>query len=883
MPESEKSHLRLDRHEDSRSSSTTGGEHLILSPLSGPVLSLQEIPDKVFSNGLVGNGLAIDPVIGCIYSPFNGRVIQLHSSHHAITLESDSGIQLLIHIGLDTVKLKGEGFVPLVKLGDIVTTGCPLIEFDIDFLALHAKSLISPVLVLEPTVASINQVSNTSVAAQTPLFSFNVSAEKKSSRENSHSTSKDQQSSKSEEILITDPTGLHARPAAVIAGCAKKFQSDIQLLKGDQHANAKSVLSIMSLEVGGHEKVRFSAHGSDAEEALKTIVQELNRALNNVNSPKKPSPTTKPSSPRGIERQVSSNENELTGLQASPGIAIGQVVQMKNEDIEVDEYGGDFKTEETRLKNAIDAAKVQLSDLQKIPSESSDETRAMIFAAHAELLEDPDLLTLTWQHMHNGKSAAFAWKTAINNHAELIESLSNEVLAARGNDLRDVGRRVLRLLSPQNSQGVASQNTSFETEGPTIVIATHLTPSDTASLDRNKVVGFCTVDGGTTSHVAILARSMGIPAIVGIDERALLIKDGTEVILNADTSTLHSSPSKQDIEKIKVEKERQDRVHQEELAQTHQPATTRDGHNIEVAANIGNATDSLKAVELGGDGVGLLRSEFLFLDRQEAPSEDEQLQVYQKITDTLEHRPLIIRTLDVGGDKPLAYLPLPTEENPFLGERGLRLSFAKPELFRSQIRAVLRVQRRGLLRLMFPMVSSLDEFLAAKKIVEEERSQLAAPPIEIGVMIEIPSAALTADTLAREVDFFSIGTNDLAQYTLAMDRGHPQLARKIDAFHPAVLKLIDMTVQAAQTHGKWVGVCGSIASEALAAPILLGLGVNELSVSAPSLPTIKAKVRQLHLESCKNLAQEALKLADGTAVRALCAEYLEKIDREGER
>ncbi len=462
-----------------------------------------------------------------------------------------------------------------------------------------------------------------------------------------------------------------------------------------------------------------------------------------------------------------------------------------------------------------------------------------------------------------GKSAAYAWQRAYSTHAERLAQLRNALLAGRANDLRDVGRRVL---------GIITGHPPEEPELPpeTILVAEELTPSDTASLDRTRVLGFCTVGGGATSHVAIIARALDIPAVAGIEPRALDLENGKPVILDGTRGTLRLDPDRAEMARIRDIKEKTAARRRADLDAAQEPAVTRDGHRVEVVANIGNEQEAGEAVRMGAEGVGLLRSELLYLDRATAPTEDEQYRVYDGISAALEGRPMIIRTLDVGGDKPLPYLPMPREENPFLGVRGVRIALDRPEILRTQIRAILRLAQTRRVGIMFPMVSTLDEIRSIKGVLDEEREKIGrGTPLEVGIMVEVPSTAVMAAQFAKEVDFFSVGTNDLTQYTLAMDRGHPKLAPKADAMNPAVLRLIAQTVEGAHASGKWVGVCGGIASDPQAVPILVGLGVDELSVSVPSVPTVKAEVRGRTLEECKALAQRALTRDTAADVRAL--------------
>jgi phosphocarrier protein FPr len=521
--------------------------------------------------------------------------------------------------------------------------------------------------------------------------------------------------------------------------------------------------------------------------------------------------------------------------------------------------------EQRQLEGAIAKAKNQLEALRTKLQEQSDVDKAAIFEAHEELLDDPDLHSIADSLISKGKSAAFAWREAVETHARLLESLKNELFVARAGDLRDVGKRVLESLAGSEHGALP------EVPPDTILIAEDLSPTDTAGLDRSRVRGFCTTLGGATSHVAILARSLDIPAVAGINPRALDLPNGTPVILDGTKGMVIVAPDQDQVKRISERQQQHAARRAAALETAHGPAATTDGHRIEVAANIAGPADAELVVQLGGEGVGLLRSEFLFMGRPEAPTEDAQFEAYSTIARTLgPGRPLIVRTLDVGGDKPLAYLPIPPEENPFLGERGIRVSLNHPEMLRTQLRAILRASQHGGVRVMFPMIATLAELREARKLLDEERKQLGVSPIEVGIMIEIPAAALMAHQFAREVDFFSIGSNDLTQYTLAMDRGRPQLAPKIDGLSPSVLQLIAMTTRAAKAEGKWVGVCGGIASDPQAAPLLIGLGVAELSVSVPTIPAIKAQIRTLDMTACKQLAQQALELESAAEVRALC-------------
>jgi phosphocarrier protein FPr/phosphocarrier protein len=405
-----------------------------------------------------------------------------------------------------------------------------------------------------------------------------------------------------------------------------------------------------------------------------------------------------------------------------------------------------------------------------------------------------------------------------------------------------------------------------------ILVAEELMPSQLSNLDASRLAGFCTARGGPTSHVAILAASMGVPALVAGGAAVLRIPDDAPLILDADRGLLHVQPPADDLAKLERETAQRKVVAEANLKAAAADCVMADGTRIEVYTNVGKVADAVKGVAKGAEGCGLLRTEFLFLDRQTAPDEDEQAAQYQAVATALQGRPLIIRTLDVGGDKPLPYLPLPREENPILGLRGVRIGLRRPEILRTQLRAILRVRPVGQCRIMVPMVATLDEVRAVRDMLDHEREALGhAPPVQLGVMVETPAAAVTADQLATEADFLSIGTNDLTQYVLAMDRGNPDLAARLDALHPSVLRLIRLTAEGAAKHGRWVGVCGALASDPAAAPLLVGLGVTELSATPPTIPDIKAALRPLDKAACVALATEALAQESAAAVRSLLA------------
>ena len=832
----------------------------LVAPLSGFLFPIEQVPDPVFAQKMVGDGISIDPISTVLSAPCDGDVIQVHPSNHAITVKTDEGIEILMHIGLDTVELRGKGFIPRVKLGDRVTTGTPLIEFDIDYIALHAKSLLTQVVVTNSDRIAEFVYPSGRVQSGQDIFLELVLTENKV-----NTAAIGGEVVTSEPIVIHNPTGLHARPAAVLVNLAKKFQSSVYLRRGDNHVNAKSVVTIMGLQVGHGETVTLEAQGDDAKEAITELTEAVQSGLGEEGTMPASAPASIAQSALKAPppRPKSDNPNIIVGVAASSGLAVGQTYRVREQKLEVEAVGDTPEKERRQLEEAIARAALEVESIRAKVHGQGDPGKAAIFAAHQEILDDPEMMNIANSAINKGKSAAFAWQHTYTTEADKLANLDNELLAQRANDIRDVGMRVLRLLT-----GVEA--TEIKYPHNTILLAEDLTPSDMANLDRDRIVGFCTLAGGATSHVAILARSMGIPAIAGAAPRMMDLVDGTPVILNGTKGQLQLNATPQAIERTRDRIARQNAKQANDLKLAFNPAVTLDGHHVEIVANIGSLKDAQEATSLGAEGVGLLRTEFLFMERSKAPTEDEQTGIYRSIAEVMgADKPIIIRTLDVGGDKPLPYLPMAHEENPFLGERGIRFGFDQPELQRTQLRAILRAASAGKLRVMFPMIGRIEELRMAKAMLEEERQHLGLPSVDVGIMIEIPSAAVMAETLAKEVDFFSVGTNDLTQYTLAVDRGHPKLAPFVDGLHPAVLRLIDQAVQGARRHDKWVGVCGGIGSDPQAIPILIGLGVKELSASVSMIPRIKAQVRSLNLDGCQKLAAQALSMETAADVRDL--------------
>ncbi len=529
------------------------------------------------------------------------------------------------------------------------------------------------------------------------------------------------------ELVIRNPTGLHARPAKTFVQLAKEFKSEIRVAHGKKKANAKSMLSVLALGVHSGESIRIMIKGDDEEAAARAIEEAVRSGLGETehllpDTPTETSPPTPKAEPQPEITPGTDGSADKGGTPAAPGIAIGPVFQLKRTEIVLEESFQGEEIEHNRLKTAFAAARAQLITLRDEMDPGAAE-EAEIFDVHLELMDDPDLIDGLNSQIDAGQSAGHAWKQVIDERAAVIAQLDDPLLAARVADLHDVGDRVLRALL-----GLGPETQQWP-DHPVIVVADDLTPSDTAALDKDRVLGFCTAGGGPTSHSAIIARALGLPAVVSAGERVLSLDDGTLLILNGQTGELLIDPDEKTLQEAEAALDRERTRRAAAVKSAAEPAVTVDGHRVEVAANIGGPADARDAHAAGAEGVGLLRTEFLFLERTSPPTEEEQYAVYSEILAALENQPVILRTLDIGGDKPLPYIDVPHEDNPFLGERGLRLCLNRPELLRQQVRAALRATDSGVLRIMFPMVADVSEWRRARAIVEEIRAELNAPRV----------------------------------------------------------------------------------------------------------------------------------------------------------
>ncbi|WP_035987632.1 phosphoenolpyruvate--protein phosphotransferase [Paraburkholderia caribensis] len=855
------------RVEESRLKSHSEGHIVLLAPMTGPVVPLAKVPDPVFSGGMFGDGIGIDPLEGKLVAPCDGVVMHLARTGHAVTITTAEGAEILLHIGIDTVELNGKGFAPLIEQGANVRAGEVLIEFDQDAVARSAPSLVSVIAIANSDAFEIVEraaADGVLKAGESPLLTLRVrdGAAVAASREASSVSEEARQT-----IVLEHAGGLHARPAARAREAARGLDARVEVRFEGRKAAIESVVGLLGLGAGQGATVEIVGIGAQAGAAVEAVVRELTREAHGE-AEEKPARQLSPAPVAAVSKTGEAlAPNTLAGVCAAPGIAVGKLVRWDDADIDPPETTGNTPAAESRaLDKAIAAVDGELNTTVRDASQRGAHGEAGIFAVHRVLLEDPTLIDAARDLISLGKSAGFAWREAIRAQIGVLSNVGDALLAERAADLRDIEKRVLRALGYSNA---AARSLPDEA----VLSADEFTPSDLSSLDRKRVTALVMARGGATSHAAIIARQAGIPALVAMGDALHTIADGTQVVVDATAGRLEYAPSALDVERARTERERLAGVREVNRRTSQQAAATSDGRAIEVAANIATLDDASTAVDNGADAVGLLRTELLFIHRQAAPTVDEHRQSYQSIVEALQGRTAIIRTLDVGADKEVDYLTLPPEPNPALGLRGIRLAQVRPDLLEDQLRGLLAVQPVGKVRILLPMVTDVGELLRLRKRIDELAAEAGrTDKIEVGVMIEVPSAALLADQLSKHADFLSIGTNDLTQYTLAMDRCQPDLAAQADGLHPAVLRLVSAAVQGAGKHGKWVGVCGALAGDPLAVPLLVGLGVTELSVDPVSVPGIKARVRKLDYQLCRQRAQDALALESAQAVRALSRE-----------
>ncbi|ART77220.1 phosphoenolpyruvate--protein phosphotransferase [Sutcliffiella horikoshii] len=560
--------------------------------------------------------------------------------------------------------------------------------------------------------------------------------------------------------------------------------------------------------------------------------------------------------------------NTIQGIPASSGIAIAKAYRLENPELSVDKKTIDnAQAEVERFEKAVEISKSELEKIKEHAHKELGADKAEIFSAHLLVLSDPELINPIKEKIKSDSvNAEYALDETAGMFINMFEQMDNEYMKERAADIRDVTKRVLAHLL-----GVTVSNPALISE-EVVIIAEDLTPSDTAQLNRQYVKAFTTDIGGRTSHSAIMARSMEIPAVVGTKNVMETIQNDTMVIIDGLDGVVIVDPTEEEIASYKEKQEKYEEQKKEWAKLVNEKSLSSDGQEVELAANIGTPKDVKGVLANGGEGVGLYRTEFLYMGRTELPTEDEQYKAYKEVLESMEGKPVVVRTLDIGGDKELPYLNLPKEMNPFLGFRAIRLCLEEQDIFRTQLRALLRASSYGNLKIMFPMIATLDEFRQAKAILLEEKEALVKngitvnENIEIGIMVEIPSTAVMADIFAKEVDFFSIGTNDLIQYTMAADRMNEQVSYLYQPYNPAILRLVDNVIQAAHKNGKWAGMCGEMAGDPIAIPILLGLGLDEFSMSATSILPARSQLRGISKEEAASYREEILGMSTAEEV-----------------
>jgi multiphosphoryl transfer protein len=767
---------------------------------------------------------------------------------------SEDGVLVLMDLGSAVLSAKTAlDFLPPEMLEKIQFCGAPLVEgavaaavqvglgADLDSICREANTALAP---------KREQLGQEESAPSVPLPVPDEAAE-------------------SITLTLTNLHGLHARPAAKFVQTAGRFAANVtvtDLTNNKGPVSARSLNAIATLGAIENHLICISASGEEARLVLAAL-----KALIEDNFGEAPATSIAEQKPVEIH-EVTTEGGALKAVPISEGYALAPLYKYQALRPPIPTYRAENpEAEWTRLQAALESTIREVNQLARRMKQSIGSNEGAIFDAHLLILQDPDLIQQARQGIdERHENAAFAWNAAITVAAESYRALDDPYLQQRAVDVEDVGAQVLFAMLNKKANG------QIVLDQPVILYAADLTPTETSQLDMEKVLGIITGGGGPTSHSAILSRALGIPAVAGVGRTLDRQPNGALTALNGFSGEVWVDPSQEVQDEIQKRRAEWLAGREKLLETSRQLAMTRDGQRVEVFANIGSVNDARGAVQNGAEGVGLLRTEFLFLTRETAPSEEDQCRILREIFETMgDTRPVTTRTLDVGGDKELPYIQLPEEPNPFLGVRALRLSLSRPDLFITQLRAILRAAAGYPCRIMFPMVADVDEVRKARQYVEKAHSELKdenkshAWPVELGIMVEIPSAALLAPVLANEVDFFSIGTNDLTQYTLAAERGNPALSHLADGLHPSVLRLIDEVVKASHEAGKWTGICGELGGDPEATAILVGLGVDELSLNPAGIPRIKSILRAMTMDHARALAERALRSQTSAEVRQL--------------
>lgn len=813
------------------------------APLAGWVIPLEKIPDPVFAQGMVGDGLAIEPIGDTLHAPCAGTISSIHAARHAVTLTLAEGVELLMHIGIDSVGMAGQGFEVLVSPGARVAAGDPLVRFDLDQLALRASAAATPVIVTGPGVDVLARHTGGMVAVGETVLRIGARAA-------ANGVARPQATAgeaRRHEAVVALAHGLHARPAARIATALRELRAEVFLESGERRASAASSIAMLGLGLRHGAPVAIVARGADADEAIARVLAVLQHDTD--------VPTAIVARSQGVVP-----EGAIGGVSAAPGLAMGPAAWLRTNRPAPTRLGAGVMIERSNLVQGIGTVWAELE------AESQGEGQAAdVFTAHRAILEDPSLIDAALARIDSGESAAFAILSAAETQAGILRASSDARIAERSADLVDVGERIAHAVLGTRA------NMAKPPEGA-ILLADDLLPSQFAALDTDRIAGIALTRGGPTAHVAILAAGIGLPMIVALGAPLEAVAEGTSLLIDCDSGFVRIDPDAQAREGLATARARRAAV--EARARTIGAAMvhTADGITVSVQANCGSVADAQAAMAAGADGCGLLRTEFLFLERAAAPDIGEQSAAYRAIFEALPERPITVRLLDVGGDKPAPYLSLPAEENPALGLRGIRVALFRPEILEAQLSAILGLPVQGPLRIMVPMIASAHEMAAVRAVLDRLRGDTA---VALGAMVETPAAAIGADLIAAEADFLSIGSNDLTQYALAADRGNAAVAAMLDGLHPGVLRLIAETCTRAGSTP--VSVCGGLAADPMAAPILIGLGVRTLSVPPAQVALTKALVTTLTVNAASDHARQALACASAAEVRALARRFAEEL------
>ncbi len=822
----------------------------LFSPAAGTLMPLEQVPDPVFSQHMLGNGFAVNPQNGEVSSPCGGTITNINQNKHALVI-SQNGFEVLIHVGVETVSLKGKGFDVLVKQGQAVQAGQALLRFDLPFLQQAAPCAWVICTLTTPPDAPVYLSASGTVQAGQPVGRAGQDAAPLPAAQ----AAQPEPLTESENICITNANGLHARPAAVLAKLAAQFDFPVYLLKGTEKANAKSIVEIMALALEQGVTVRLQVQTQDASRAQHAL-EKLGNALKEGLGETAPKEASQQTAAPALDFSAPVTVHALC---ACAGLAHGSAWKFTAGEIPFEENASNTGEQQAVFQNTLSTLE---KELQEEAAHAASPAAKDILSAHLFLLKDPFLLARTQEVIAQGKTASFAFNEAIRASIDLLKKTQNRFLMERIADLKDLRKRVLLKISGKQEAAPAFPDGC-------IVFAEDLLPSDLNFFDAH-VRGVVLAQGSPTAHSAIMLRNMGIPTLAAAGQAVLNVPAGSKTYIDAAAGTLYINPSAEEEQRLNAKLAENTRKEQEFKQSAQQPALTKNGLQILVGGNVSNEKEALYAYQNGADTLGLVRTEFLFLQGTATPpSQESQLACYQQIVDAMHGRPVTLRTLDIGGDKPVEFVRLPKEQNPVLGLRGVRTYPLNEALFRAQIRAMLQVKPAGVVRIMLPMIAFIEEAAEVRQFIAQEQKALGIEAkVEVGIMVEVPSAALLAEQFAQEVDFFSIGTNDLTQYTLAIDRGHPSLAARADHLNPAVLHLIAATCRAGKKYNKPVAVCGAMAGDSQAVPLLIGLGVTELAVSAQSIGKIKAIVRTLDENFCAQAAQQAMALKNAKQVRA---------------